>query len=134
MKKKVVVFTGAGISQESGLKTFRDSGGLWEEHDIMEVATPEAWTANPMSSAGVLQQRRTQALSAAPNRAHTLVAELEKMFDVQVITQNIDNLHERAGSSKVLHLHGEISKARSVGTEEIFEIGNTDLSLESRCP
>ena len=113
MMKKLVVFSGAGVSAESGLKTFRDSGGLWEEYDVMEVATPEAWAKNPEMVLDFYNKRRTQILNAKPNRAHTLIAALEQFFDVDIITQNIDDLHERAGSGRVLHLHGEITKARS---------------------
>jgi NAD-dependent deacetylase len=113
MKKRLVIFTGAGVSAESGLKTFRDSDGLWEEYDVMEVATPEAWAENPKKVLEFYNHRRLQALQAQPNLAHYKIAELEKYFDVDIITQNIDNLHERAGSSKVLHLHGEVTRSRS---------------------
>ena len=111
--KKMVVLTGAGISAESGLKTFRDSGGLWEGYDVTEVATPQAWAANRKLVLEFYNQRRKQAYEAAPNAGHLALAALEEHFEVTVITQNIDALHERAGSSNVLHLHGEISKARS---------------------
>lgn len=131
--KKLVVFTGAGISQESGLKTFRDTGGLWEEYDIMEVATPEAWEKNPKLVLEFYNKRREQALSAQPNKAHQTIAELEKHFDVQIITQNIDDLHERAGSSNVLHLHGEITKARSEKTGEVYPIGNSTIHINDLC-
>ncbi len=131
--KKLVVFTGAGISQESGLKTFRDSGGLWEEYDIMEVATPEAWEKNPGLVLEFYNKRREQALSAEPNSAHFEIAQLEKHFDVQVITQNIDDLHERAGSKNVLHLHGEITKARSIGTNTVYHIGDQPIQLNDHC-
>lgn len=112
-KKHLVVFTGAGISAESGIRTFRDSNGLWEEYKIEDVATFEAWTRNQELVLDFYNQRRKQVMAANPNAAHLLIAELQKKFDVQVITQNIDDLHERAGSKKVLHLHGEIMKARS---------------------
>ena len=131
--KKLVVFTGAGISQESGIKTFRDSGGLWEEYDIMEVATPEAWAKNPELVLEFYNKRRKQALEAKPNRAHEIIAELEKHFVVQIITQNIDDLHERAGSTNVLHLHGEITKVRSVETDEIYTIGNKSIFMNDLC-
>jgi len=131
--KKLVVFTGAGISQESGIKTFRDSGGLWEEYDIMEVATPEAWAKNPELVLEFYNKRRKQALEAKPNRAHEIIAELEKHFVVQIITQNIDDLHERAGSTNVLHLHGEITKVRSVATEEIYTIGDKPTFINDFC-
>lgn len=111
--KTIVVFTGSGISAESGIKTFRDSGGLWEEYDIMEVATPEAWQRNPSLVQRFYNERRKQILEAAPNPAHEALAELQKTHNVVVITQNIDDLHERAGSRHVIHLHGEIRKARS---------------------
>lgn len=114
MKKKLVVLTGAGISAESGIKTFRDSDGLWEGHDVMEVATPEGFRKNPSLVLNFYNQRRRQLHEVQPNLGHQVLAELEKLFDVHIITQNVDNLHERAGSSKVLHLHGELLKARSV--------------------
>ncbi len=111
--KKLVVLTGAGISAESGIKTFRDSGGLWEQHDVMDVASIDGWYRNPSLVLEFYNKRRKQLESAQPNRAHVLLAELEKDFDVQIITQNVDNLHERAGSRHVLHLHGELTKVRS---------------------
>jgi NAD-dependent deacetylase len=131
--KKLVVFTGAGISQESGIKTFRDSGGLWEDYDIMEVATPEAWSKDPEMVLEFYNKRREQALQAKPNKAHKIIAELEKHFTVQIITQNIDDLHERAGSTNVLHLHGEITKARSVVTSEIYTIGKKSILMNDLC-
>ena len=131
--KKLVVFTGAGISQESGIKTFRDSGGLWEEYDIMDVATPEAWAKDPEMVLEFYNKRRKQVLEAKPNRAHEIIAELEKHFVVQIITQNIDDLHERAGSKNVLHLHGEITKARSVETNEIYTIGKKSILMNDHC-
>jgi NAD-dependent protein deacetylase/lipoamidase len=112
-KKKIVVLTGAGISAESGLKTFRDSDGLWEGYNIEDVATPRAWKKNPQLVLDFYNMRRTNVAEANPNAAHYGLAELEKDFDVQIITQNIDDLHERAGSTNVLHLHGEIFKMRS---------------------
>jgi NAD-dependent deacetylase len=108
-----VAFTGAGISAESGIRTFRDHGGLWEEYRIEEVATPEAWARDPMRVLRFYDLRREQVLLAEPNQAHITIAALQAHFDVDVITQNIDDLHERAGSERVLHLHGEIRKARS---------------------
>src|SRR5205085_9204938 len=110
--KKIVVFTGSEISAESGLKTFRDSDGLWENYRIEDVATPQAWHRNRAMVLEFYNLRRKQVLEAKPNPAHFALAQLEKKYDVQIITQNIDDLHERAGSSKVLHLHGEIRKAR----------------------
>ena len=111
--KKLVVLTGAGISAESGIKTFRDSDGLWEGYDINEVANPRGWRKNPALVLDFYNLRRKNVLEARPNAAHTGLADLEKDFDVTIITQNIDDLHERGGSSKVLHLHGEILKMRS---------------------
>lgn len=118
--KKLVVLSGAGISAESGLKTFRDSDGLWEGYNIEDVATPEAWNANPSLVLEFYNQRRKNVAEAIPNQAHIILAELEKHFEVQIITQNIDDLHERGGSSKVLHLHGEIFKMRSNADEELI--------------
>ncbi len=112
--KKLVVLSGAGISAESGLKTFRDSDGLWEGYDVYEVATPRGWNKNPQLVLDFYNMRRKDVTKAIPNKAHVVLAELEQHFDVHIITQNIDDLHERAGSSKVLHLHGEIFKMRSV--------------------
>ena len=113
MKKKLVVLTGAGISAESGIKTFRDSDGLWEGHNVMDVATPEGWNRNPALVLDFYNQRRKQLKEVEPNRGHQILVELEKDFDVYIITQNVDDLHERAGSSNVLHLHGELLKVRS---------------------
>ena len=112
-KKKIVVFTGAGMSAESGIKTFRDTDGLWENFKIEDVATFDAWKKNKSLVLDFYNQRRKQIMEASPNEAHLLVAQLQNTFDVQVITQNIDDLHERAGSKNVLHLHGEIVKSRS---------------------
>ena len=112
-KPKLVVFTGAGISAESGIRTFRDSDGLWEEYNIYEVATPEAWNKNRELVLEFYNKRRKQVLNAKPNAAHKALVDLEKKFDVWIITQNIDDLHERAGSKNVIHLHGEINKSRS---------------------
>ncbi|PIF30993.1 NAD-dependent deacetylase [Flavobacterium sp. 9] len=114
MKKKLVVLTGAGISAESGIKTFRDSDGLWEGHDVMEVATPEGWRKNQELVLDFYNKRRQQLKEVEPNLGHKILAELEKDFDVHIITQNVDDLHERAGSTKVLHLHGELLKVRSI--------------------
>ncbi len=114
MKKKLVVLTGAGISAESGIKTFRDSDGLWEGHNVMDVATPEGWHKNPALVLDFYNQRRRQLKEAKPNLGHEILAELEKDFEVHIITQNVDDLHERAGSTNVLHLHGELLKVRSV--------------------
>ncbi|WP_294821423.1 NAD-dependent deacylase [uncultured Flavobacterium sp.] len=128
MKKKVVVLSGAGVSAESGIKTFRDADGLWEGHDVMEVATPEGFKKNPALVLDFYNQRRRQLFDVQPNKAHIIIAELENEFDVTVITQNVDDLHERAGSSKVLHLHGELLKARSVNSYNSFE-WKTDINV-----
>ena len=117
MKKKCVVLTGAGISADSGLLTFRDAGGLWEGHKVTDVCTPEALERNPKLVIDFYNQRRLQADAAEPNAAHKALAELEKYYDVHIITQNVDGLHEKAGSSKGLHLHGELNKLRSVADE-----------------
>lgn len=114
MKKKLVILSGAGMSAESGIKTFRDADGLWEGHDVMEVASPEGFRKNPELVLDFYNQRRRQLFDVQPNRGHIIAAELEKDFDVTIITQNVDDLHERAGSTDVLHLHGELLKARSV--------------------
>ena len=133
-KKKIVVFTGAGISAESGIKTFRDSGGLWEEHKVEDVATPEAWEKNPALVLDFYNTRRRQAVNAKPNAAHEALVLLEKKFDVQIITQNIDDLHERAGSKKVLHLHGEINKSRSSIDESlVYTMKGKDLKIGQLC-
>ncbi|MCK9300120.1 MAG: NAD-dependent deacylase [Bacteroidales bacterium] len=121
--KKLVVLTGAGMSAESGIKTFRGSGGLWEEYPVEMVATPEGWNANPELVTQFYNKRRKQLLEVEPNAGHYELAAMEKSFDVQIITQNVDNLHERAGSSKVLHLHGELTKVRGeVHSEYIVEL------------
>ncbi|MES2680756.1 MAG: Sir2 family NAD-dependent protein deacetylase [Bacteroidota bacterium] len=133
-KKRLVVFTGAGISAESGIKTFRDAGGLWEEYNIEDVATFEAWVKNRDLVLEFYNQRRRQVMAAQPNAAHFFLAELEKIFDVYVVTQNIDDLHERAGSTKVLHLHGEIMKARStVDPELVYQLEADDLKNGDLC-
>lgn len=133
-KKKIVVFSGAGMSAESGIKTFRDSGGLWEQYKIEDVATFDAWLKNPALVLDFYNQRRKQVMEAKPNKAHELVAELQKTFDVQVITQNIDDLHERAGSKKVLHLHGEIMKCRSTGNHHlIYPMKHWEIKLGDKC-
>lgn len=128
-KKKLVVLTGAGISAESGLQTFRDSDGLWEGYDIEEVATPGAWEKNPELVLRFYNMRRKNVLEAAPNTAHKKLAELEENFDIHIITQNIDDLHERAGSTKVLHLHGEILKMRSERNERLVYDIRDDINM-----
>mgnify|MGYP003536602461 FL=1 len=127
--KKIVVLTGAGISAESGIKTFRDADGLWEGHDIMEVASPIGWNKNPTLVLDFYNKRRAQLLTVKPNKAHEILAELEKQFNIHIITQNVDDLHERAGSSSVLHLHGELLKVRSFANEKNIMHWKTDLNL-----
>lgn len=132
--KHIVVFTGAGVSAESGLKTFRDSDGLWENYPIEEVATIEAWHKNPKRVLEFYNMRRKQCMEAKPNEAHLLIAQLEKKYQVSVITQNIDDLHERAGSTNVLHLHGEIMKVRStIDPHLIYPIRKWNLEWGERC-
>src|SRR5664279_5683634 len=134
MKKKLVILSGAGMSQESGIRTFRDMDGLWEEFDVNDVATPEAWERNPELVMKFYNDRRKQLYEAEPNDGHRGLVNLEKDFDVQIITQNIDDLHERAGSKKVLHLHGELKKARSSVDESlIYDIDGWDLKFGDLC-
>ena len=128
-KKKLVILSGAGISEESGLRTFRDSDGLWEGYNVEDVATPEAWKKDPQLVLNFYNERRRNVADAKPNTAHIGLAELEKYFDVTIITQNIDNLHERAGSTNVLHLHGEIFKMRSEWDDELISEIKGDLKL-----
>ena len=127
--KKIVILTGAGISAESGIKTFRDSNGLWEGHDVMEVATPEGFAANPSLVLDFYNQRRKQLLEVSPNKAHFNLLELGKHFKVEIITQNVDDLHERAGSKNVTHLHGELLKVRSTIDENLVLNWQKDLFL-----
>ena len=129
MKKKLVVLTGAGISAESGIKTFRDSDGLWEGHDVMEVATPEGWRKNPALVLDFYNQRRKQLLEVKPNLAHQVLVDLEQDFEIHIVTQNVDDLHERAGSQQVLHLHGELLKVRSTRNESYVLDWSGDLQL-----
>lgn len=132
--KKIAVLTGAGVSADSGLSTFRDSGGLWEGYDVMEVASIQGWHKNKQLVLDFYNQRRRQLKDAKPNAAHIAIAELEKKFDVTVITQNVDDLHERAGSSKIIHLHGELTKARSSMNEHLVkEIGYEDINIGDKC-
>lgn len=134
MKKKIVVLTGAGISAESGLKTFRDADGLWEGHDVTEVATPQAWAKDRALVLEFYNQRRKQAMEVKPNPGHQTLAELEEFYDVVVITQNIDALHEKAGSSNVLHLHGEISKVRSsLDPDLVYDLDGWELKEGDQC-
>jgi NAD-dependent deacetylase len=129
--KKLVILTGAGMSAESGISTFRDSGGLWDQHRIEDVATPEAWQRNPELVLDFYNTRRKQLLEVEPNAGHIKLAELEKEFDVEIITQNVDNLHERAGSKKVLHLHGELMKVRSERHEElVYELSHDKIEIK----
>lgn len=133
-KKKLVVLTGAGMSAESGIATFRGSNGLWENHKIEDVASPEGWQKDPHLVLEFYNQRRKNVLDAKPNEGHLILASLQKDFDVQIITQNIDDLHERAGSKKVLHLHGEIRKSRSTGDPTaIYPIKGWSLNWGDRC-
>lgn len=133
-KKRLVVLSGAGISAESGIRTFREMGGLWEEYDINEVATPEAWARNPDLVLRFYNERRQALLNCQPNLGHLELARLEEFFDVQIITQNVDDLHERAGSSNILHLHGELRKVRSSADETlIHELDGWELKWGDKC-
>lgn len=130
---KIAVLTGAGVSAESGIKTFRDSDGLWEGHNVMEVASPEGFQKNPEAVLEFYNQRRRQLLTVEPNAAHKALAELEKDHEVTIITQNVDDLHERAGSTNVVHLHGELLKVRSTGDENNIKEWKEDLNLGHLC-
>jgi NAD-dependent deacetylase len=132
--QKLVVLTGSGISAESGLKTFRETGGLWEDHDVMQVASYDGWLRDRDLVLGFYNERRKQLRKALPNSAHTGLAKLEKYYDVHIITQNVDDLHERAGSTKVLHLHGQLTKARSTGNEMlVYDIGYKEINNGDTC-
>jgi NAD-dependent deacetylase len=134
MKKKLVVLSGAGISAESGLATFRDSGGLWEGHKIEDVATPQAWIKNRTMVLEFYNLRRKAAIEAKPNEGHKALVKLEEKFDVTIITQNVDNLHEKAGSSEVIHLHGELFKSRSTADENlVYDIKGWELKEGDKC-
>jgi NAD-dependent deacetylase len=134
MKKKLVVFSGAGMSQESGLRTFREMGGLWEEYDVEDVASINGWYRNPELVLEFYNQRRKQLLTAEPNKGHYEIAKLEEWYDVHVITQNVDDLHERAGSTKVLHLHGELTKVRSTyDSELVYTLDGWELKMGDLC-
>src|SRR5690606_26026151 len=134
MQEHIVVLTGAGISAESGLSTFRDNGGLWEQHSVYDVATPEAFERNRDLVLRFYNERRRQLQSVQPNPAHRLLAELERRYRVTVVTQNVDDLHERGGSSHVLHLHGELTKARSSAYPDlIYDIGYRDIHPGDTC-
>lgn len=134
MKKKLVIFTGAGISAKSGIATFKDSNGLWEGHDVMEVASPRGWEKDKKVVLEFYNQRRRQALSALPNPAHLALVKLESYFDVSVITQNVDNLHEKAGSANIIHLHGELFKSQSTADPSlIYELDHWQLNIGDQC-
>ena len=136
MKKRLVILTGAGMSAESGIATFRDSGDLWDKYPVEQVATPEAFRANPELVLEFYNVRRRELLNTTPNAGHYSLAELEKDFEVDIITQNIDNLHEQAGSTRVIHLHGELMKSRSTGNElDVFDIDSEkpDLHIGDKC-
>lgn len=132
--KHLVVLSGAGMSAESGIKTFRDAGGLWEGHDVMEVASPQGFKANPDLVYDFYNQRRKQLFEVEPNQGHIKLAKLETQYNLSIITQNVDNLHERAGSSNVLHLHGELRKARSTHDENYILEWETDLTESDKDP
>lgn len=129
MMSKIVVLTGAGISAESGIATFRDANGLWENHDIMEVASIQGWNTNPALVMEFYNKRRAQLKTVQPNRAHYYLAELEQAYEVVIVTQNVDDLHERAGSSNIIHLHGELNKVRSVKNETHIYPWEGDLKI-----
>lgn len=131
--KKIVVLTGAGISAESGLKTFRDAGGLWEGHDIMEVASPQGWNKNAELVLEFYNQRRKQLHEVEPNAGHRALVELEKKYNTIIITQNVDDLHERANSKKIIHLHGELFKVRSTQYPSIIYEWKKELILGDKC-
>ena len=131
--KKIAVLTGAGISAESGIKTFRDANGLWENHDVMEVASYQGWLDNPDLVLDFYNQRRKQLAEVEPNAAHYALRELEEKYDVSIVTQNVDDLHERGGSSKIIHLHGELLKVRSSRDESIVMTWNRDLHKGDLC-
>ena len=132
--KKLVVLTGSGMSAESGLKTFRESGGLWEDYDVMQVASIDGWYQDSELVLQFYNDRRAQLKNALPNAGHTGLVELEEFFDVHIITQNVDNLHERAGSRNVLHLHGILTQARSTGNESlVYDIGYNSITLGDTC-
>jgi NAD-dependent deacetylase len=131
--KHIVVLTGAGMSAESGVKTFRDHDGLWEGHDVMQVASPQGFEANPELVLDFYNQRRRQLKEVQPNAAHTALAQLEQDYKVSIVTQNVDDLHERAGSSNVLHLHGELKKVRSTSNPNDIKVWTEDLCLGDKC-
>lgn len=132
-KEKIVVLTGAGISAESGIRTFRDAGGLWEGYDVMEVASPEGWRRNNALVIDFYNQRRKQLKEVDPNPAHFALKELEQKYKVVVVTQNVDNLHERGGSSNIIHLHGELTKVRSTLDSSLVYDWPDDLKMGDKC-
>ncbi|MFA6593001.1 MAG: NAD-dependent deacylase [Bacteroidales bacterium] len=143
MRKKIAVLTGSGVSAESGLSTFRDNGGLWDKYDVNDVASIDGWYRNRKLVLDFYNMERKQLADAKPNAAHVAIAELEKNYDVTVITQNVDNLHERAGSTKVIHLHGELTKVRpencyndedGFSEKTVFDVGYTDVNLGDKAP
>lgn len=134
MKKNIVVLTGAGISAESGIKTFRDSNGLWEDHRVEDVASPEGWAANMGLVLDFYNQRRRQLLQCKPNRAHIALSELEEKYNVTIVTQNVDDLHERGGSTNIIHLHGELLKMRSSLDESLVYDCTGDIAVGDKCP
>ncbi|MGB4958689.1 MAG: NAD-dependent deacylase [Saprospiraceae bacterium] len=131
--QKIIVLTGAGISAESGISTFRDAGGLWEGHDVMAVASPEGWERDPEVVLNFYNERRRQLNTVQPNAAHLAIQKLEEKYEVVVITQNVDDLHERAGSSHIIHLHGELKKVRSTGTPAYIQKCDGDILLGDQC-
>lgn len=134
MRKKLVILTGAGMSQESGISTFRDSNGLWENHKVEDVASPEGWEANPELVLEFYNQRRRQLPQVEPNDGHKELVKLEEKFDVSIITQNVDDLHERAGSKNILHIHGQLTEAKSSGNKNtIKNIGYEDIKIGDLC-
>ena len=133
-KKTITILTGAGISQESGIKTFRDSNGLWEEHKVEDVASPKGWLSDPSLVLEFYNQRRRQIKECEPNEAHKQLVRLEEKYIVNLITQNVDDLHERAGSKRILHLHGQLTQAKSSGNESnVKDIGYEDIKLGDLC-
>ncbi len=133
-RRKIVVLSGAGISAESGIPTFRDADGLWEGHDVMEVASPQGWQRNPQLVLDFYNQRRKVAREVEPNRGHSILAELEEEYEVVIVTQNVDDLHEKAGSSQVIHLHGELFKSRStVDPSLIYNVEGWELNWGDTC-
>ncbi len=142
MKKKIAILTGAGVSAESGISTFRDNGGLWDQYDVNDVASIEGWERNRQLVLDFYNMQRKKLAQAKPNAAHIAIAEMEKDYDVTVITQNIDNLHERAGSTRIIHLHGELTKVRpengrydiDFSEQEVFDIGYDEIQLGDMAP